>query len=458
MIGESYLGLTQWAVAAGESTSNAETADGQATGNAETAGGQATGNAETAGGELAALSIHASASQFHGQTFPGGSLALETSAQWLVIIALQERRPVHLPMLAGLAQLRLLLTKQSLKDLDLRLAGGEVGWFREALAAPEREDSFWAERDFSAGVADVTAQVQMVAGWYDAFLPWQLEDFAVLQHADRPRQLIIGPWSHVHEGMAAAGFREGIAWLHGHLLGDRRRIKGATVRLFVTGERSGGGWRDFANWPPAETPGRQLWITDNDRLSWEPPVAAAGSRSYRYDPAKPTPSVGGSILLTSKPVRNNRRLEARADVLTFTTDPLAKTLEAIGPVRVQLWARASEPYFDLFARVCDVDPEGTSRNVCDALTSIAPGRYEQAADGTWQVRFDLWPMAHRFAAGHRIRLQVSSGAHPRYARNPGTGEPPLSAERLVPVDVELCYGERWPAALFLPPAAPSGNG
>src|SRR5215469_7675251 len=141
-------------------------------------------------------------------------------------------------------------------------------------------------------------------------------------------------------------------------------------------------------------------------------------------------------MISSKPFRDNRPLETRADVLTFTTAPLEEVLEAIGPVRVQLWARGSEPYFDLFARVCDVDKQGASWNVCDALASVAPGRFE-LSDGARRVEFELWPMGHRFAAGNRIRLQVSSGAHPRYVRNPGTGKDPLAPPELRAVDVEL---------------------
>jgi putative CocE/NonD family hydrolase len=156
-------------------------------------------------------------------------------------------------------------------------------------------------------------------------------------------------------------------------------------------------------------------------------------------------------MITSKPVRDNRPLEARADVLTFTSAPLESTVEGIGPVRVELWARASEPYFDLFARVCDVDPGGASWNVCDALASVAPGRFQRSdEDDAWRVRFDLWPIAHRFAAGNRIRLQVSSGAHPRYVRNPGTGEDPVTATTLRAVDVELLYGPEHPSSLVLP--------
>lgn len=424
MTGESYLGLVQWAIAA------------------------------DAGDDLVALSIHGSASQFHGQSFPGGSMSLETSAQWLVMIALQERGPAPLPMVGRLLWLHALLSGPSLGDLDRRVTGGEVAWFRQALAATRREDAYWVERDFSAGVAEVTAPVQMITGWFDSFLPWQLDDFASLQRADRPRQLIIGPWSHTQEGLTAAGTREGLAWLRGHLLGDPRLIEPVTVRLFVTGERSGGGWRDFERWPPVDAAPRRLWLHSGDQLAWDPPPAgAAASRRYRYDPADPTPSVGGPVMVTSRPVRDNRRLEARDDVITFTTAPLQEVVEAIGVPRVQLWARGSEPHFDLFARVCDVDPAGTSRNVCDALASVAPGRFEQADDGAWHVEFDLWPIAHRFAAGHRIRLQVSSGAHPRYVRNPGTGEDPLTAEHPRAVDVELLFGPERASSLLLPTGA-----
>ncbi len=103
----------------------------------------------------------------------------------------------------------------------------------------------------------------------------------------------------------------------------------------------------------------------------------------------------------------------------------------------------------MFARVCDVDLNGASWNVCDALARVAPGRFELAGENLWRVELELWPCAHRFAAGHSIRLQVSSGAHPRYARNPGTGEDPYRATRLQAVDIELLHGSEHPSALVL---------
>jgi uncharacterized protein len=88
--------------------------------------------------------------------------------------------------------------------------------------------------------------------------------------------------------------------------------------------------------------------------------------------------------------------------------------------------------------------------VCDALARVAPERFERSADGAWRVAFDLWPVGHRFAAGHRIRLQVSSGAHPRYVRNPGTSADPATASPLQAVEIELLHGPQHPSVLVLP--------
>jgi putative CocE/NonD family hydrolase len=424
MIGPSYLGLVQWAVAL------------------------------EAGDDLAALAIQVSASQFHGQTYAGGSMSLETSASWLVLIAAQERRLAPLAIARAVRRLPSLFSALPLADLDELATGAEVAWYREARASPNREDAYWVARDFTAGVAQVSAPVQLIGGWYDIFLPWMLQDFAALQQAGREVQLEIGPWTHTGPGGVRAGVRDGLAWLRAGLLGDRRLLRLGAVNVYVTGEPSGGGWRALATWPPPGCIERRLWLAAAGRLGDRAPAAVgavppAGDR-YRYDPRDPTPSVGGPVLLALEPVLDNRELESRPDVLTYTTEPLAGTLEAIGPVRVELWLRANSPHFDVFARVCDVDAAGASWNVCDALVRVAPGRYDQSADGSWPVALELWPTAHRFAAGHRIRLQVSSGAHPRYARNPGTGEDPLLASTLQDVELELLRDADHPSALILP--------
>jgi hypothetical protein len=439
MIGPSYLGLVQWAVAT------------------------------DAGDDLAALAIQVSASQFHGQTYAGGSLSLETAGSWLVLVGMQERRLAPVAIARALHRLPTLFDELPITDLDQRATGAEVDWFRQALANPRREDDYWVARDFADGVGKVTAPVQMIGGWHDIFLPWMLEDFAALQQAGRQPQLTIGPWTHTAPGLVAASMREGLAWLRARLLLDARLVRRAPVRLFVTGEGDDAGWRNLPSWPPPGSGERRLWLGEQRSLREQAPACAAGGGRegdgsdhgaagptgpagdrYRYDPGDPTPSLGGAVLLTRQPVTDNRPLEARADVLTYTTPALPAALVAVGVARVELWARASSPYFDLFARVCDVDLAGVSRNVCDALARVAPDRFEQLADGSWRVGFELWPIGHSFAAGHRIRLQVSSGAHPRFARNPGTGEVSASATELRAVDVVLLHDHGHPSALILP--------
>lgn len=184
-----------------------------------------------------------------------------------------------------------------------------------------------------------------------------------------------------------------------------------------------------------------------------PEDGAEGSDRYRYDPSEPTPSLGGPVLFASAPVLDNAPLEAQSDVLVYTGAPLAEAVQAIGPVHVELWMRASSPHFDVFARVCDVDREGVSRNVTDALTSVGEGESEQDQAGAWRVRLALWPIGHRFAAGHRIRLLVASGAHPRYLRNPGTGADRLAAGgpgTRRAVDVEVLRDAAHRSAVVLP--------
>jgi putative CocE/NonD family hydrolase len=418
-IGPSYLGFVQWAIAA------------------------------EAGEDLRAMSVHVSASQFHDQTYSGGGLSLENVATWMVLVAAQESRLAPLAINRGLRALRTLISQPPLGDLDVRATGAEVGWFREAFASPDREDPYWAARDHSRSVARVRVPVQFVGGWYDILLPWMLQDYEALQAAGRAPQLLIGPWSHTSPGLMGAAHRDGIAWLRAGLLGDRRLMRAAPVRLLVTGR--GGGWREPPSWPPPGATEQPLFLSAGRGLAGAPP-AAGGSETYRYDPADPTPALGGPVLLSRDPVVDNAPLESRADVLTFTGPPLAAAVEAIGHVRVELWVQADSEHFDIFARVCDVDRDGVSRNVCDALSAVAPGRPEQAPDGAWRVAFELWPAAHRFAAGHRIRLQVSSGAHPRYARNPGTGEgrATATAATMRAVQITVLWGADHPSALVLP--------
>ncbi len=119
---------------------------------------------------------------------------------------------------------------------------------------------------------------------------------------------------------------------------------------------------------------------------------------------------------SSGPV-DNRQIESRPDVMTFTTEPLTAPVEVIGPVAVTVRARGSRPYFDVFARLCDVDERGRSLSVCDGLVRRSPGQPEEVRDGWSVLTVPMSATAHRFAAGRRIRLQ-SPTIRPAASRSP----------------------------------------
>ncbi|WP_203731032.1 CocE/NonD family hydrolase [Streptomyces sp. SID12501] len=108
---------------------------------------------------------------------------------------------------------------------------------------------------------------------------------------------------------------------------------------------------------------------------------------------------------TVKPGRvDNAKLEARPDVLTCTTPVLEQDVEIIGEVSAEIFFRSSLPHADVFVRLCDVVEKGRSLNICDGLITLTD------ADEGGCARVELWPTAYRFKSGHRIRVQVSSGA------------------------------------------------
>jgi putative CocE/NonD family hydrolase len=212
------------------------------------------------------------------------------------------------------------------------------------------------------------------------------------------------------------------------------------VRLYVMGEEV---WRDVDTWPPNGYAPRRYHLHAGGALAVDPP-AESGPDRYRYDPAVPTPAVGGARLGRDSGRVDNTALEARSDVLTYTTPVLAEDVEVIGDVSAEVWFRSSLPHADVFVRLCDVDPRGRSHNVCDGLVSLT------AADRACLATVALWPTAHRFRRGHRIRVQVSSGAFPRYARNPGTGEPHATATTLRAADQSVHHDPAHPSAIILP--------
>jgi hypothetical protein len=233
--------------------------------------------------------------------------------------------------------------------------------------------------------------------------------------------------------MFAEAVRESLVWFRAHLTGDHTTLRTQPVRLYLQGAQQ---WRVYPEWPPPASSPQTWYLQSGYGLAPTPP--GNGADRFRYDPADPTPTVGGPLLdPRTGGRRDNTELEARPDVLTYTSTMLHDPLDVIGPVSATVQLRTSTGHTDVFVRLCDVDASGRSTNVCDGLQRITPETIPAGPDGTHTVPVRLWPTAYRFQPGHRLRLQISGGSFPRFARNTGTGEPLGQATRLTPTDLEI---------------------
>jgi hypothetical protein len=410
LVGGSYLGVVQWAVA------------------------------DQAPPQVKAIIPAVTESALTLEFLRGDGFSLETPFGWGIMTAGQERRFAPLRQVLGERRLDRALYTLPLGRADTALTGRPVDYIQHMLAH-DTDDPFWAAANHTARVADVTVPASLVGGWYDIFLPGQLRDFQILQDAGRAPRLTVGPWAHMSLAVVATTNREAVEFGLAHARGERPPER-APVRLYVQGEEQ---WRDFDSWPPPGYEPTRYHLQPDFGLGEDVAEESEPDR-YRYDPADPTPAVGGVRMRVSKkagPV-DNTKLEARQDVLTYTTPVLDHDVEIVGEVSAEIWFRSSLPYADVFVRLCEVDSHGRSRNICDGLTSLT------GADETTEAVVRLWPTAYRFRRGNRIRVQVSSGAFPRYNRNPGTGEPRATATTLRAADQQVHHDPDHPSAVILP--------
>lgn len=289
-------------------------------------------------------------------------------------------------------------------------------------------------------------------------------------------------------------FGEQLRFFDAYLKEDGEPLDDPPVRLFVMGGGSGrrtplgkldhgGRWRGEREWPLARAVPTTYWLVD-DRLAPEP--ADGAPRTFTYDPEDPVPTIGGNycavgefpkegegmepmwmrLLNPALMLRNimtpgpadqkeseefftarqpGRRLSERDDVLVYRTDPLGEAVEVTGPIEVRLRVSSSAPDTDFTAKLVDEYPpnedypEGYDmlindsiircrfRNGFDREELLEPGREVE-------VTISLPPTSNLFAAGHRIRLDVSSSNFPRLERNPNTGEPVGRHTHTVPAE------------------------
>ena len=395
--GPSYLGFTQWALLVDPPP------------------------------ELTTAIVMVGPHDFHDAVYPGGALSLNDFLGWSNQTSRQEEHGMLRGLLtqrgAGrdLAEATLGLP---LVDAGERLLDGRGAWYREWITRRAADDPYWAPMQLTEALERVPVPVLLQTGWQDLFLPQTLDQYRRLAERGIDVGLTVGPWTHVSM-MTKGGRRvvnEALGWFDEHLGGSGQRTRAAPVSLFVTGADQ---WRDLPAWPPPSTE-RALHLRPGGGLGDEPaPVGSVAS--FTYDPADPTPSIGGRLLdARDGGYKDDRALGERADVATFTSPPLPAPFEVVGTPVLRLAHESDNPHVDVFARVSDVAPDGASTNVTEGFVRLGPDA------GDRPVLLDLDAVAHRFLAGHRIRLVVAGGSHPRWERNLGTGEDPATSGLVAP--------------------------
>lgn len=421
-IGLSYLGYTQWALLADPPP------------------------------ELTAAVITVGPHDFHASSWGTGSFSLNDFLGWSHMMAHQHEPPLH--RLAHQTRAGRLLERGVL-GLPLGKAGRELlgegsPWYESWVEHPDADDPFWEMMRMTAALDRCTVPVLLLSGWQDIFLDQTLTQYRHLRDRGMDVAMTVGPWTHSEMVTKALGTAaaETLTWLGAHLAKQPRPQRPGRVRAYVNHH----GWVNLADWPPATGEG-VMYLHPAGRLTAAPPPADAPPSTFRYDPAHPTPTVGGRLLARNSGYRDDTALADRADVLAFTSGPLDADLYVCGNPVVELAHEADIPHFDLFVRISEVDARGRSRNVSDGYR-----RFDAAPGGP--VRIELDAIAYRFRAGTRIRVLVAGGSHPRYARNLGTGEPPISGTRMVSSVHTVHHGAGGVSKVILPASAdpPSRDG
>lgn len=328
-------------------------------------------------------------------------------------------------------RLRAITGARPLRSGHLTTLAQEVPWLDDVLTHPDAEDPYWRGASTADAAERLTVPTSLVTGWHDTLADQTFAQYDRLRRAGCRTALLVGPWTHtsaLQRGWPEV-FTESLGWLRAQLCDDPSGLRSAPVRVHMGGANT---WRELDDWPSSPAATTSWFPTTERHLTRQPPTGSAPVASFVHDPADPTPSLGGPLLSRTAGPRDNAALERRKDVVTFTGPALAEPVEILGPVSARLSVATDTGHADVFARLCDVDAKGCSTNVCDGTARVRTTGRTPAA-----VTVPMSSTAHRFAAGHRIRWQISGGAHPRFARNPGTGEPALEATELSPVRITL---------------------
>lgn len=323
--------------------------------------------------------------------------------------------------------------------------------------------------------AAVRAPAFMITGWYDwclddALRTWELLAAHARDEVRAGSRLLITPTAHnvpgYHEGREThpeldrtwRSDPELILFWH-----DAVRSGSVAALPVVTYYLMGANqWCAASQWPPAQARPHELYFGPGGTLSWDAPPQWWEPDHYTYDPQDPTPTVGGSILSGVYPPGSVdvTELQVRSDVLTFTTEVLDQDIDVVGPLTLVLHASSTAVDTDFVARLSDVFPDGRAIQL---QTGIVRARYRDT-DGDpallepgmiYRLEIGMAATANRFAAGHRLRVDVCSADFPKLERNANRGGEPGPPVRAVQT---IYHGSVYPSRLIMYVIGPSGPG
>ncbi len=401
---------------------------------------------------------------YDGWTYRGGAFELSFNLTWTaLLLALPEVPRLGLEtgelqrVMAGLGGVVWdhwpALRHLPVSELPAFAHDAVATYYKEWLEHPTR-DEFWEPITIESAHPRIHAPAYNLGGWYDLFIRGTLRNFSGMRAngptevARKGQKLIVGPWSHGSTLTAGVGqtiFGQSsqvlLEELHmnwfDHWLRDRD--SGITAeppaRVFAMGTNT---WDTFADWPPPQAVPTKYYLHSNGAaatargdgvLSTDAP---GGERPdhFVYDPLNPCPTTGGALFPYPLDVPpgpfDQSAVEARPDVLCYTTPVLDRDVQVTGAIEARLWVASSCPDTDFTAKLVDVHRDGTAMNLTDGIIRVRyRGGFGQAQlldPGTpAAVTVDLAGTSNVFLAGHRIRLEVSSSNFPRFDRNTNTG-------------------------------------
>ena len=436
---------------------------------------------------LAGICPYVTASNYHdGWTYQGGAFEQWFNESWTSGLAQDTlNRGVKKSTNAMKAVWKLPLSKypvfslpQSSSESDL--TASLAPYFLDWLAHPNY-DEYWKRWSIEEHFADVNVPILHVGAWYDIFLGGSLRNYiGVKAHggndeARRSQHLLVVIGGHAGSGRKigevdfgpAANLEEDdiiLNWYEYLFKNVQNEFAGKPVKIFVMGANE---WRQEDDWPVARamstkyflhSSGKANSLQGNGALSTTQPRSEPADQ-YVYDPGNPAPTIGGPLCCDSEHLapgpRDQRPVEARNDVLVYSTPPLAQDLEVTGPVTLELYAKSSAVDTDFTGKLVDIWPNGFAQNLTEG---IVRARYRDSQEKPelmnpgqiYKFKIDLWATSNVFRKGHVLRLEVSSSNFPRFDRNLNSGAEGVLSQQFVSATNTVLHDDQHPSSLTLP--------